>query len=98
MVVFFSLFFRGVHHLEFPSVLTALEIDHPVVANCLIDVRGIETILLIKVRLYAPYWSLKKSIFSLHEAYTISSLIVSVMDRRGRERLFYFYFCPCEET
>ncbi|KFR12974.1 Structural maintenance of chromosomes protein 6, partial [Opisthocomus hoazin] len=39
---------RGVHHLEFPSVLTALEIDHPVVANCLIDVRGIETILLIK--------------------------------------------------
>ncbi|XP_075001105.1 structural maintenance of chromosomes protein 6 isoform X2 [Calonectris borealis] len=39
---------RGVHHPEFPSVLTALEIDHPVVANCLIDVRGIETILLIK--------------------------------------------------
>ncbi|NXH14626.1 SMC6 protein, partial [Bucco capensis] len=39
---------RGVHHPEFPSVLTALEIDHPVVANCLIDVRSIETILLIK--------------------------------------------------
>ncbi|KFQ40091.1 Structural maintenance of chromosomes protein 6, partial [Mesitornis unicolor] len=39
---------RGVHHPEFPSVLTALEIDNPVVANCLIDVRGIETILLIK--------------------------------------------------
>ncbi|XP_072714621.1 structural maintenance of chromosomes protein 6 [Ciconia boyciana] len=39
---------RGVNHPEFPSVLTALEIDHPVVANCLIDVRGIETILLIK--------------------------------------------------
>ncbi|KFQ13142.1 Structural maintenance of chromosomes protein 6, partial [Leptosomus discolor] len=39
---------RGVHHPEFPSVLTALEIDHAVVANCLIDVRGIETILLIK--------------------------------------------------
>ncbi|XP_009704865.1 PREDICTED: structural maintenance of chromosomes protein 6 [Cariama cristata] len=39
---------RGVHHPEFPSVLTALEIDHAVVANCLIDVRSIETILLIK--------------------------------------------------
>ncbi|XP_069706565.1 structural maintenance of chromosomes protein 6 [Phaenicophaeus curvirostris] len=39
---------RAVHHPEFPSVLTALEIDHVMVANCLIDVRGIETILLIK--------------------------------------------------
>ncbi|NXY84808.1 SMC6 protein, partial [Alcedo cyanopectus] len=39
---------RGVHHPEFPSVLTALEIDHAMVANCLIDARGIETILLIK--------------------------------------------------
>ncbi|NXP56482.1 SMC6 protein, partial [Heliornis fulica] len=39
---------RGVYHPEFPSVLTALEIDNAVVANCLIDVRGIETILLIK--------------------------------------------------
>ncbi|XP_074009790.1 structural maintenance of chromosomes protein 6 [Numenius arquata] len=39
---------RAVDHPEFPSVLTALEIDHAVVANCLIDVRGIETILLIK--------------------------------------------------
>ncbi|NXX79090.1 SMC6 protein, partial [Urocolius indicus] len=40
--------YRGVHHPEFPSVLTALEIDHAVVANCLIDMRSIETILLIK--------------------------------------------------
>ncbi|NXH49751.1 SMC6 protein, partial [Dicaeum eximium] len=39
---------RAVHHPEFPSVLTALEIDDPVVANCLIDMRGIETVLLIK--------------------------------------------------
>ncbi|KAJ7420625.1 Structural maintenance of chromosomes protein 6 [Willisornis vidua] len=38
----------AVHHPEFPSVLTALEIDHVMVANCLIDVRGIEKILLIK--------------------------------------------------
>ncbi|KFQ34223.1 Structural maintenance of chromosomes protein 6, partial [Merops nubicus] len=44
---------RGVHHPEFPSVLTALEIDNAVVANCLIDVRGIETILLIKSNIKA---------------------------------------------
>ncbi|KGL77273.1 Structural maintenance of chromosomes protein 6, partial [Tinamus guttatus] len=39
---------RGVHHPEFPSVLTALEIDDAVVANCLIDIRSIERVLLIK--------------------------------------------------
>uniref|UniRef100_A0A8D2PKM3 Structural maintenance of chromosomes protein 6 n=1 Tax=Zosterops lateralis melanops TaxID=1220523 RepID=A0A8D2PKM3_ZOSLA len=39
---------KAVHHPEFPSVLTALEIDNPVVANCLIDMRGIERVLLIK--------------------------------------------------
>lgn len=42
---------RAVVCNEFPSVLTALHIDHPVVANCLIDMRGIETVLLIKVSL-----------------------------------------------
>ncbi|NXG20844.1 SMC6 protein, partial [Grallaria varia] len=39
---------RAVYHPEFPSVLTALEIDHVMVANCLIDVRSIEKVLLIK--------------------------------------------------
>ncbi|KAM4695476.1 structural maintenance of chromosomes protein 6 isoform 2-T2 [Discoglossus pictus] len=39
---------RAVFHEQYPTVLTALEIDNPVVANCLIDMRGIETILLIK--------------------------------------------------
>ncbi|KAG7461051.1 hypothetical protein MATL_G00205940 [Megalops atlanticus] len=39
---------RAVHHPEYPTVLQALEIEDPVVANCLIDMRGIETILLIK--------------------------------------------------
>ncbi|MGH0135261.1 UNVERIFIED_CONTAM: hypothetical protein FKN15_056086 [Acipenser sinensis] len=39
---------RGVCHPEFPSVYQALHIPNPVVANCLIDLRGIETILLIK--------------------------------------------------
>ncbi|KAM5164061.1 structural maintenance of chromosomes protein 6 [Mantella aurantiaca] len=39
---------RAVNHPEHPTVLTALEVDNPVVANCLIDMRGIETVLLIK--------------------------------------------------
>ncbi|KAL2082375.1 hypothetical protein ACEWY4_022193 [Coilia grayii] len=39
---------RAVNHPNYPSVLQALEIDDPNVANCLIDMRGIETILLIK--------------------------------------------------
>uniref|UniRef100_A0A8C5R417 Structural maintenance of chromosomes protein 6 n=1 Tax=Leptobrachium leishanense TaxID=445787 RepID=A0A8C5R417_9ANUR len=39
---------RAVCHPKYPTVLTALEIDNPVVANCLIDMRDIETILLIK--------------------------------------------------
>ncbi|KAM9840730.1 structural maintenance of chromosomes protein 6 [Aulostomus maculatus] len=41
---------RAVRHPEYPSVLQALEIEDPVVANCLIDQRGIESILLIKNR------------------------------------------------
>lgn len=39
---------RGVHHPEFPSVLGTLMVDNPVVNNCLIDMRGIECILIIK--------------------------------------------------
>ncbi|XP_030643222.1 structural maintenance of chromosomes protein 6 [Chanos chanos] len=39
---------RAVNHPRYPTVLQALEIEDPVVANCLIDMRGIETILLIK--------------------------------------------------
>ncbi|XP_060677903.1 structural maintenance of chromosomes protein 6-like [Hemiscyllium ocellatum] len=38
---------RAVHHPDFPTVLDALEISNPVVANCLIDMRGVEKILLI---------------------------------------------------
>ncbi|CAG5928033.1 unnamed protein product [Menidia menidia] len=41
---------RGVNHPDYPSVLQALEIQDPVVANCLIDQRNIESILLIKDR------------------------------------------------
>uniref|UniRef100_A0A2I4D4M6 Structural maintenance of chromosomes protein 6 n=1 Tax=Austrofundulus limnaeus TaxID=52670 RepID=A0A2I4D4M6_AUSLI len=44
---------RAVSHPEYPSVLQALEIEDPVVANCLIDQRGIESILLIKNRTVA---------------------------------------------
>ncbi|KAM8965736.1 structural maintenance of chromosomes protein 6-like [Sarcophilus harrisii] len=39
---------RAAFHPEFPTVLTALEIDDAVVANALIDTRGIESVLLIK--------------------------------------------------
>ncbi|XP_054583842.1 structural maintenance of chromosomes protein 6 isoform X2 [Eptesicus fuscus] len=39
---------RAAYHPEFPTVLTALEINNAVVANSLIDMRGIETVLLIK--------------------------------------------------
>ncbi|KAM8954181.1 structural maintenance of chromosomes protein 6 [Pelodytes ibericus] len=39
---------RAVLHPHYPTVLTALEIENPVVANCLIDMRSIETVLLIK--------------------------------------------------
>uniref|UniRef100_A0A9J7XAY0 Structural maintenance of chromosomes protein 6 n=1 Tax=Cyprinus carpio carpio TaxID=630221 RepID=A0A9J7XAY0_CYPCA len=38
-----------VHHPEFPSVLDCLNIENPVITNCLIDMRGIESILIIKV-------------------------------------------------
>lgn len=41
---------RAVNHPDYPSVLQALEIEDPVVANCLIDQRGIESVLLIKNR------------------------------------------------
>ncbi|XP_062860164.1 structural maintenance of chromosomes protein 6-like isoform X2 [Trichomycterus rosablanca] len=39
---------RAVNHSKYPTVLQALDIDNPVVANCLVDMRGVETILLIK--------------------------------------------------
>ncbi|XP_057199354.1 structural maintenance of chromosomes protein 6 isoform X2 [Triplophysa rosa] len=39
---------RGVRHPEFPSVLDALNIENPVVTNCLIDMRSIECILIVK--------------------------------------------------
>ncbi|KAK7922465.1 hypothetical protein WMY93_009367 [Mugilogobius chulae] len=41
---------RGVNHPDYPSVLQALDIEDPVVANCLIDQRSIESVLLIKNR------------------------------------------------
>ncbi|KAM3603130.1 uncharacterized protein V6R79_017017 [Siganus canaliculatus] len=41
---------RAVNHPDYPSVLQALEIEDPVVANCLIDQRSVESILLIKNR------------------------------------------------
>ncbi|XP_030627220.1 structural maintenance of chromosomes protein 6 [Chanos chanos] len=39
---------RGVSHPEFPSVLDIIVVANPVITNCLIDMRGIECILIIK--------------------------------------------------
>ncbi|XP_052436639.1 structural maintenance of chromosomes protein 6 [Carassius gibelio] len=39
---------RGVQHPEFPSVLECINVENPVMTNCLIDMRGIESILIIK--------------------------------------------------
>uniref|UniRef100_A0A672TEW7 Structural maintenance of chromosomes protein 6-like n=1 Tax=Sinocyclocheilus grahami TaxID=75366 RepID=A0A672TEW7_SINGR len=39
---------RGVQHPEFLSVLDCLNIENPVITNCLIDMRSIESILIIK--------------------------------------------------
>uniref|UniRef100_A0A4W4GGL2 Structural maintenance of chromosomes protein 6 n=1 Tax=Electrophorus electricus TaxID=8005 RepID=A0A4W4GGL2_ELEEL len=39
---------RGVHHPDFPSVLDTLIIENPVITNCLIDMRNIECILIIR--------------------------------------------------
>ncbi|KAJ3607116.1 hypothetical protein NHX12_026630 [Muraenolepis orangiensis] len=41
---------RGVNHPTYQSVLQCLDIEDPVVANCLIDQRGIESVLLFKSR------------------------------------------------
>lgn len=62
------LYVRAVNHPEYPSVLQALEIEDPVVANCLIDQKNIESILLIKARFmhnsrkteFGAYWKHSK--------------------------------------
>ncbi|XP_048453072.1 structural maintenance of chromosomes protein 6-like [Rhincodon typus] len=41
---------RAVHHPDFPTVFESLEISNPVVANCFIDLRNIERILIIKLK------------------------------------------------
>ncbi|XP_077474475.1 structural maintenance of chromosomes protein 6 [Stigmatopora argus] len=41
---------RAVNHPSYPTVFQSLEIEDPIVANCLIDQRNIENILLIKNR------------------------------------------------
>ncbi|XP_072545405.1 structural maintenance of chromosomes protein 6 isoform X2 [Salminus brasiliensis] len=44
---------RCVQHPEFPSVLDILLVDNPVIINCLIDMRSIECILVIKEKAVA---------------------------------------------
>ncbi|XP_077590063.1 structural maintenance of chromosomes protein 6 [Stigmatopora nigra] len=41
---------RAVNHPSYPTIFQSLEIEDPIVANCLIDQRNIENILLIKNR------------------------------------------------
>ncbi len=43
------LFCRKAHHPEYPTVLDMITASSPVIINCLIDMRGIESILIIKV-------------------------------------------------
>jgi len=45
----FPSFCRKADHPEYPSVLDIITAPSPVVINCLIDMRGIESILIIKV-------------------------------------------------
>lgn len=44
---------RVAYHPEFPTVLSALEIDSPVVTNTLIGMSGIELVMLIKTNALA---------------------------------------------
>lgn len=43
------LFHRKAYHPEYPSVMDIITATSPVIINCLIDMRGIESILIIKV-------------------------------------------------
>ncbi|KAM9070887.1 structural maintenance of chromosomes protein 6 isoform X1 [Sarcophilus harrisii] len=62
---------RAAYHPEFPTVLTALEIDNAVVANSLIDMRRIETVLLIKSSpLARAVMQLQKPPKNCNEAFT----------------------------
>uniref|UniRef100_A0A673L885 Structural maintenance of chromosomes protein 6 n=1 Tax=Sinocyclocheilus rhinocerous TaxID=307959 RepID=A0A673L885_9TELE len=47
-MMFLCVLVSGVQHPEFPSVLDCLNIENPVITNCLIDMRSIESILIIK--------------------------------------------------
>ena len=51
--------FSGVKHPNYPSVLDSLIISSPVITNCLIDMRGIESILIIKVSVCSDFITCK---------------------------------------
>lgn len=52
----FSFFFdcRKAFHPEYPTMLDTITATDPVILNCLIDMRGIESILIIKVSALIP--------------------------------------------
>ncbi|XP_067837706.1 structural maintenance of chromosomes protein 6-like [Heptranchias perlo] len=80
---------RAVRHPDFPTVLDALEIDNPVVANCLIDMRGIEKILLISSNSRArqimqqqkPPWNCKEAFTAAGDQVFTNRYYSSEMDR-----------------
>lgn len=83
-----GLCFRAVSHPEYPSVLQALEIEDPVVANCLIDQKGIESILLIEVKTSA-----KKGLYWLNKTLAVALLYVSVSSRMCYIDMTFLWFC-----
>ncbi|XP_017277077.1 structural maintenance of chromosomes protein 6 [Kryptolebias marmoratus] len=44
----YNVYGRKVHHPDYPAVLDTITATSPIIINCLIDMRGIETILVIK--------------------------------------------------
>lgn len=56
-LLFFFLSCRKAYHPEYPSVLDMITAANPVIINCLIDMRGIESILIIKVGAVVECWS-----------------------------------------
>ncbi|KAF7704519.1 structural maintenance of chromosomes protein 6 isoform X1 [Silurus meridionalis] len=79
---------RGVHHPEFPSVLDTLIIDNPVITNCLIDMRSIECILIIRENAVARrVMQMQKPPKNCREAFTAE----------GDQVYFNRYYTPDKE-
>lgn len=96
MVLVCFVFVRAVNHPEYPSVLQALEIEDPVVANCLIDQKGIESILLIKVRtdnIYLLCMMLYSILLGLYQFVSVSLYQVSQFSHITIKQHFQKLWC-----